>query len=90
VYHAGGAGGSLHTLVTGKNDMLGPHSAELTPGVATTATAIDAKATAITAAKRPNNLMAGLPAGPSRSWLASAYAFDTAATRHLHRRPIIV
>jgi hypothetical protein len=75
-------------MVTGFHDMLRPHSAELIAGVATTATAIDTNATATTAARRPNHLMAGLPQGPFRSWLASAYAFDTAATRHLDRGPL--
>jgi hypothetical protein len=52
----------LHTKVTGFRDMFGAHSsAELTAGVATTATAIDANGTAVTAARRPNHLMAGLP-----------------------------
>jgi len=68
-------------LVTGFHDMLVSHAAELTPGVAITAAAIATNTTAITAARRPNHLMAGLPEGPSRYWLALAYAFDSAATR---------
>jgi hypothetical protein len=52
VYQSGGAGGTLHALVAGLNDMLEPQSAELTPGVAITATAIDTNATAVTAAMR--------------------------------------
>ena len=49
-------------------------------------TAIGTNATAVTTAtRRPNHLMVGLPEGPSRPCFASAYAFDNATTRHLHR-----
>lgn len=54
-YYAGGAGGSLHSLVTGFHDMLRSHCAELTPGFATVAAAIDSNATATTAARRRTN-----------------------------------
>ena len=52
MYHAGGAGGILHTFVNGLKDILGPQSAELTPGVTTIAAATDTNATATTAAAR--------------------------------------
>ena len=67
VYQAGGAGGGLHSLVTGFQDILRSHSAELTPGGATTSAAIDMKAAAPRVARRRvDNLMVGLPKGPSR------------------------
>ncbi|BBZ14716.1 hypothetical protein MBRA_49110 [Mycobacterium branderi] len=37
MYHDGGGGGGLHSLVATMCDMLGSHCAELTPGVATIA-----------------------------------------------------
>ncbi|CNK11534.1 Uncharacterised protein [Mycobacterium tuberculosis] len=67
-YHAGIDGGGLHSLVAQLKDMLGSQLAELMPGVATI---IDMNAPAVTTARRRANLfMAGLPVGPSRSWLA--------------------
>ncbi|OCB57800.1 hypothetical protein A5677_01610 [Mycobacterium malmoense] len=66
MYQGGGGGGGLHSRVAGLNAMLDSHCAELIPGVAITATAVAAKATAATAARRrTNHSMVGLPLGPS-------------------------
>lgn len=56
----------VHAPVTGSFDILDPHSAELSAGVAIPATAIDTNTAAPAAAERTNNLMVGLPEGPSR------------------------
>jgi hypothetical protein len=70
-YHAGGGGGGLHSSVTRFHDMLGAHAAELTPGVATIAAAIDTNATAIAASRLTNHLMVGLSPKdrPDLGWL---------------------
>lgn len=65
LYHGGGAGGSLHSLVHTLRDQLGSHCAEPTPGAATVTAAIEINMTAAPAAKeRTNLIIAGLPEGP--------------------------
>jgi hypothetical protein len=52
VYHGGGAGGCLHSLVVGLNDMLLAHSAELTADVTSTTAAMGTHAIAKTPTRR--------------------------------------
>jgi hypothetical protein len=56
LYHGGGAGGSLHSLVHTLRDQLGSHCAEPTPGAATVTAAIGTNMTAAPAAKQRTNL----------------------------------
>ncbi|ORV18140.1 hypothetical protein AWB95_04925 [Mycobacterium celatum] len=56
MYHDGGGGGGLHSLVATMCDQLGSHCAELTPGVTTIAADIETT-TAAPAARRRTNLI---------------------------------
>jgi hypothetical protein len=57
VYHSGGGGGGLHSLVHTLRDQLGSHCAQLTPGVAAITAAIGNDATATPATRRRTNLV---------------------------------
>jgi hypothetical protein len=57
MYHSGGGGGGLHSLVNTLREKLGSHRAQLTPGVATITAANRNNATATPAARRRTNLV---------------------------------